>query len=130
MPTEQASFDTLLAGEIPPPLREAVTRLCPHDNSAWRDTAGLEPFCPDCGAEGVPNAEAWALETRRAPLPLDSAIVAAIRWATVEQGWLVHFDQGGVEVHRPVGLGSYHRLEEHYGPDIFSAIGAAFKGGE
>ena len=103
MPTEQASFDALLAGEIPEGLREALT-------------TEEEQFI------GLPS-----YVKKRVPLPLDSAIVAAIRWATVEQGWLVHFDQGGVEVHRPVGLGSYHRLEEHYGPDIFSAIGAAFK---
>ena len=116
--TEQQNYDALLAGEIPDTLREAVTRDC----------RGCDAY-----GEGPDNMLEGDHETdcpKRRPLPLAEAHVAAERWATVEQGWLVHFDQGGVEVHRPVGLGSYHRLEEHYGPDIFSAIGAAFKGGE
>ena len=79
-------------------LREALTEPCKHENSAWRDTAGSEPFCPDCGAEGVLGAEPWVLEEGRVPLAPDSAQVALERWVHERSNGTVESSAGHYEV--------------------------------
>ena len=113
--TEQQSLDALLADEIPPELREALTM-------SW-------PMCQRCGyaAHSI-----WHTATipdhafdagKRVPLPLDSAHVAAERWCTL-RGWRITIEpELGVSVLDSEGLWSE-------ADDIFAAIGAALKGGE
>jgi len=103
MPTEQESLDALLAREIPPELREALTEICVVH---FPDNPCLEH--PD----------------GRFPLPLDSAHVAAERWVTVDRLGEVNIAKEDVVVvldmvsrTQPTGTG----------PDIFAAIQAALE---
>ena len=38
-------------------LLELFKVECKHPNSAWRDTAGFQAFCPACGVEWNPTPE-------------------------------------------------------------------------
>lgn len=37
------------------PLLALFQEDCKHPNSAWRDTAGFQAFCPDCGVQWEPT---------------------------------------------------------------------------
>ena len=124
--TEQQNLDTLLAGEMPPELREAVTEPCAratHHDPAIAIEGPLHDLpCTFCG-------DYIYGPLGRAPLLLDPAIVAAMRWCRI----VVKRDVVGeavedarYEVYLPPFANSRHG----FGTDIFAAIGAALKGGE
>ena len=101
--TEQQNYDTLLAGEIPEKLREALT----------------QPFVPPAHRLPTP-AEIRGLAKKRVPRPLAEAHVAAERFIQEHHGRVLF----GKKVTLSWHTSAYYHGE---GADIFEALGAALK---
>ena len=129
---EQISLDALLAGKIPPELREAPTQPCKHSRRSY--DRPYHVHCLDCGVvwdDLTRSMDFNALSHGRLPLPLDSAHVAAERWWLLSGGYSI-YEPGSTFPSEDVGTVKVSRILEDkaqtgMGADIFAAILDAVK---
>ena len=106
-------------------LLNVVRKECDHENSAWRDTGGLDAFCPECRAEWGRGADfriPVGYKPRSWDDALDGALEGALKNVCVSLGWFVTWDTINDQVVADVLDSESFTLAQVYAPTSVEAV--------